>query len=618
MSIQDEINQSINSATKTVSQNDITKLASEAEDKIRQGIKVVEQNTNLNETKKQKKVPSTAKWKTKTFGQLLPTSLVKSVQTEAKTAVKSLETVTQTLNAAKEFVSILEPFEAAITDPIGNLGSQILKEIEALTKNARSTGVYILDLFSHYYIGDTKMLLPANFTKLGDEGIQDKQNSDLKDYLEQNEYDIDFIKLENNSLDSLSSSQEKSKFQNDLNNIKSPIYLFKPTTYEDFIETIANAFLDPNDLPSGAISKNKIMVRSKLDKDGNPVIQKPASEAKDVSSGNVQNNTKESQATQPDSIQQSTDFNNKVKQINESTDISKWEKYRIFNSDVNFNPFTNKPGRPQFGPGSYSKVYVIAVTAPDLKSYLNKFNLLSQLFKTGFTNFLEGQKTEEVTNFLDTWHEFFGDLKKLVHQPGELSEKEKDFAHMATVNNATSPISEGEPPDFYGVSLYSLMPSVFGSLDNLNTFLRELTNNPSSTFSELVSAVIDMVQRKIDKLNRLVKVLDSLISFLDDLLKISVTMLEISSTKGVYDIYDQLMNSDTSAFPNAGSGKTMYVGGYAFAFGTVTSTKLNIDFQTYIQDRNVQFDEVKGQLDTVKTKFPGGLNFFEKIIKAFK
>lgn len=595
MSIQDEIQQSINSAQKTVSANSVEKLAKEAEEQARQGVKVFENNPATHQSKKTKKVNNT-KWKTKTFTSVLPKAaqdLLKTTQDDAKTASKSLETVSQTLNAAKQFVSILEPLEAAITDPIGNLGTQLLKQLEGFFNNAKSTGIYVLNMFEHYYIGQT-MHFPKVFQTIESDASTEKSNA-IKEFLADDQMTFDYIKNMGLSLDTFNSNEGKQNFINEMKNMKSPAFLFKPTTYEEFIEVVADAFLDPHDLPNGAIAQGKIMYR-------NPP-------------------TKEEDAKK---------FNDNVKKMADANDITKWDKM----SDglrVNFDKSSFlqlRPGRPQFQEGSHAKVYILMLSLPDLKSYATQMSLFNKLFFTPFGNIEEtlglgnpaNQKektSDEVTALIDSWHDIFGDANSWSDAVFK-NFKFTDAMHLSQSNNLTNHITEGEPPDFYGMSLYSLAPVLFNNINALNNHLKDFTENPGSSFSELINSTIDMVQRKIDKLNRLIKIIDNLIQFFDDLSKINVSILEVSSTKGNYDIYNQIMNSDAASVPNAGTGKSQYMGGFVFAYGAITSSKIDVDYQSYVQDRNMQFDDVKGQLKQLKDEFPGGGAFFEKIIKAFK
>ena len=579
MSIQDEIQQAINSGQKQFSSNELTDALKNAKDKAESGIKNFVVNPNANEINKKVK-NSNNKWRVASASDVIPKSILEETQQATDSVKSSLETIESTLNAAKSFISLLEPLEAAITDPIGNLGIQLAKELETMVNNAKSTGVYILDMFDHYYVGDIL------YSEKKFEALED-QKSDLATFLSDSDYTYDYLKVNNSALDGTKSSREKSKLETQIDELMSkPTFMYKPTTYEEFIETVAEAFIDPNDLPHGDLSSGRVMFR-------NP----PTNEAQ---------------------------FNKELARIKNS-DINDSTMKAIVSS----NKITEKmfrPGAPKFSAGSYSKVYVVSVIVPDLQAFMQSALQLTKLFATPIAEasilasssssakeFLFNSITPQTDETKAVYNSF-----KDIFSSDMNSFNAKEFFRMAQTQNFTNPINEGEPPDFYGMSLWSLMPELFNKLQDVIQIIRGFSENPGTGFTELVESVIDMTSRKIDKLNRLVKAIDRLITFIEDISKISINILEISSSQGSYDIYTQLLESDSSAIPFAGTGKSVYIGGYVFAVGAVTQNSVGLDFQTYTQDRNLQFDDISETIQQQKGAFPGGAAFLEKFLKAFR
>lgn len=203
------------------------------------------------------------------------------------------------LDAVGAFTAILRALESFINDVLIAALLALTNALEDAVNQFKSTGVYALDLI-------TPFVNAGDVDALGD-FCDDQSINDTSDI-------FNIRKLA----------------KNDFN--KGAARFFKRQTYEEFIEIIAEAFLDENDLPSPYIAQTFL---KKL----NPV----------------------------------TENTSKNKDLADSIGLT--DKIQ----DAAFKDIF-RPGRPNFGPGGKLKFYLLTISAFDFLQYLQILLSFSRFF----------------------------------------------------------------------------------------------------------------------------------------------------------------------------------------------------------------------------------------------
>jgi hypothetical protein len=331
--------------------------------------------------------------------------------------------------------------------------------------------------------------------------------------------------------------------------------VFRSTTYDEWIQNIADAFIDPYDLPDGKITDSYFVARK----------------------------------------------GTKIKSDIESEWVSKY---------TTAGNLPLRPGAPQWGLGSQAAVYVIAIVLPNVAQFgawTSQLQGFFSLFGLGLD--LQGDSTSE----------FSASLKKYLNDATDnFKENGTDLLNSFKANAAIinrSPIPGGSGLDFYGVSLESLVPKLFNVLRNLTASLEALVKNVDATLSGLFQDLLDGIDAIIGFIKSLVALIDDLLTLLDTFSSMDIKMLKVTSTKGVADIYDQLLSA--TEFPDQDNQKNQFIIGLAFAAGAPGPDSSAFDFGKYIKNQKKTFDEEKGELKDMYTGSDSGQSGLNKIMSKF-
>lgn len=557
------------------------------------------------------------KWKSAKLSDVFNTSQLKQINSLLQQTQSFFNNIESLLNQAQSFVDIIKQIEGAIQDPLTTLVNKLAKSLKSFIDQFKSTGVYILDMVEYAYIGETRVPI-----ELKDQ-LYNIENSKYKDYIQQNylvgneamaSYDSDSRdsltgKVTNGNFTSGGSDQQIKQLQQKrsigtiteeetktlnklLSEPKDLFFLnkFKAFTYEEWIETIAEAFLDNFDLPDGALVNGTRM---------NRMIGKNRTTASSVNGFD--------KVPVPSLDQFKNSFGKNLDE-NESYAYSKL----YGNSNFKANNF--KSGRPQFTKGSISKVTVLMVSAPDINGFLVNLELLMKLFSFHSP---VGIGQDAKIGF-ERWKQENSDLSELFpavdfFKGGRSWDNFLDNVNYK--NRINSVIQSGADPDFYGISLYSIMPELFNNMESILFFLNNYYNDIPPLFGDQFDAMIKLVKDKIQILKNFSKQLQEIILYFEDLLKTSLNILTIESKLGNEDIYDKLISAIEA--PGQDSGRRMFYGGYVIAFGTPDLTKVqeSLDINKIIKETSMEFDEKSRELKEMSTD---QFNAFDKIMKAFK
>lgn len=597
------------------------------------------------------------KWKSAKLSDVFNTSQLKQINSLLQQTQSFFNNIESLLNQAQSFVDIIKQIEGAIQDPLTTLVNKLAKSLKDFIDQFKSTGVYILDMVEYSYIGETR--IPQEMK----DQIYNIENSKYKDYIQQNylvnnealaSYDSDsrdsisgdvynesFNGKNNERIKQLQSkrnlgklelsdsekeeygelksraaigkdgsyilpdpneqqkldeykkrseeSEELKKLLNDPAKILPYWYRFKAFTYEEWIEIIAEAFMDNFDLPDGALVNGTRM---------NRMIGK--------------NKTSPSSTTGFDEIKK-PDVNKFKEAFGKNLDENEAYAYsKLYGSNFKANNF--KSGRPQFAKGSISKVVILMISAPDINGFLVNLQLLMKLFSFHSP---AGIQTDAKIAF-ERWKQENSDLSELFpaidfFKGGRSWDNFLDNVNYK--NRINSIIQSGADPDFYGVSLYSLMPELFNNLESILFFLNNYYNDIPPLFGDQFDSMIKLVKDKIQILKNFSNQLNEIILYFEDLLNTSLNILTIESDLGNSDIYDKLVSAIEA--PGQDSGRRMFYGGYVIAFGIPDPSKIteSLDIDKILKETSVEFDEKTRELKEISTD---QFNAFDKIMKAFK
>lgn len=177
-------------------------------------------------------------WKTIELSKLLEDTEAFRDFKDALASVKDkLEKATDFLDALESILQILSRFENILDDFFNGFLGGFLEEIKKIIDEAKSTGVYALDLTSHNFIGN-------KFIKTG---VSDSNDPIIRDYI-QNEFTFPYWE----------SRVGNQKTKSELNIAKSWwtrwMGIYKRQTYREWLRVATDAFFDENDKADPALS----------------------------------------------------------------------------------------------------------------------------------------------------------------------------------------------------------------------------------------------------------------------------------------------------------------------------------------------------------------------------
>ena len=171
-----------------------------------------------------------------------------------------------------------------------------------------------------------------------------------------------------------------------------------------------------------------------------------------------------------------------------------------------------------------------------------------------------------------------------------------------------------EYPDFFGISIGSVIPGLFSALKGMLRKLQKFNEN-ESTFSlteefELLIAPIEDFIRDVESI---IRTIDAIIDFIDAITSISFSYLVIKSGGGIDDITNQLQNA--KGFPN--EEKRQIIFGAFIGAGTVDPNSGAFDLGGYFKEAAQEFNEDSKDLfrDFNLSNEEMGLSFLNKIFK---
>lgn len=500
-----------------------------------------------------------AEWQSAGFANLVGEKGLEEFKKTIETAKTAISQIKSLLDSVKSLADLLSSLESIITDPLTGLATQIIKYLRAIIDNIKSTGIYTLDLTEPYYIGKNALIVDLWYNKWHGSGSFNLQEPTLKDPKKEpgttppNKNDPDY----EDKLRKYNANVEQKK-RYELNTVQTH-YRYKSTTYEDFIQMTANAFVDENDIPDRTIKGGRFRNR-KLE---NGTITKAG--------------TNDAKAAVADQIFDKSGF------------------------------IPKRTGKPEFGKGSISGVYILAIQFPDLVDGLEGWRSFKTLFGIE-PNAAERDKDRGILKTLSDSAEDFKNVKWF----------DQSFNSQEVLLQAGNyiPISGGAAPDFIGTNLYDVFPGVFGRLEGILTAIEGLFKSLDTAIGDMINDILSEIAFQIKRLKALSDIINRYITLLSTLEGLSINVLKITSTDGNDDIYEQLLGA--TGFPLQGSGTKNYIFGFLMCVGTIDPTaKGSVDIQSIREQSMASVDEATGTLKLGRKEVDDSANQLSKVMKMF-
>lgn len=435
-------------------------------------------------------------------------NLIKTIV--ALTTVRTkLQSIVSALETARQIANVLSQIEELATDPLSALGRTLITEFKELVNSAKTSGIYLLDL-SEITCGTVgKPLGVRYFFEDGTlrEKLARNKNSNIVTYqLNQQNSDVGYLsqttpsERAQNRKDNKTENAEKKVdgelFQKGKEFVQLIPYFHAPMTFNDLIDKIADAFIDPYDRPDASVLDGVVTWRSESPTDAPTPFFAPQS----VFGLNLRGTT-----PLPGS------------------------------AELKPRPFTFRSGAPKWGRGTTATVHLLIYSAPNLTLFLNMHKRFQVIFN--------GKSySDPAYKLWDSYISFYENLKERFglpdYNPSNIMRDVEEF------NKIHSPSGGGNLPDFYGINLYSLMPNVFTQLDFFVKRLESYLTFANDSLSEVIRETINTIQKGIDGILNIINLIDDIIEFLETLLLIQFSILTINSTDGVYDIREKIINAE--------------------------------------------------------------------------
>lgn len=324
----------------------------------------------------------------------------------------------------------------------------------------------------------------------------------------------------------LTDSETWKKFKRAMTKIS---MFYRPMSYSEWIQTVADAFVDKYDMPDGEIV-------------------------------------------------------NAMRSVNNRQTKMSTEDWRAYSE---FTQKQFKPGAPRFGEGSMASVMIICVASPNLKEFLSLWERLKSIFNMTSN----GKAVNEISNFFTTIDNMpengFPERETfLEYLHTQAVEQWEDF------NKIYSVIDAGQKPDFYGTNMAMMFHDIFNTINQIYHFLENYLGDVPSPFADEISSLLDTIDRRLKDVDRLLKYVDNLLDLMVSILNTGVYILKFDSNKGVNDIYDRLINASDFPFnPDQKIFIGGYVLCYGIPDIAQAKNEISMDIEKYYETFTTEVDE---------------------------
>ena len=438
-----------------------------------------------------------------------------------KKVASVLDTAKSAVQAAKAIVSLIAAFESMLKNVLFSFIDLILDQAQKALDDAKSTGVYMLDMTSYHWQKKAQKSATEDL-----DFLQEIKGGDWANVQKQ----------ANEIINSRSTSgNEKVSWVDQWADLTAAAVVssssgmtYKKETYNQFINTVCDAFLDKNDLPDSSVA---YALTTTI-------------------------------ASQLDSNKSTSDEKAKNSEYLSKKAFDMPMEGKIWGDTIAYpNPRFLQSGRPNFGDNGTMKVVFIVFAFPRIEELMYLVDIVSKLigkeisavvdktvkgieyvasapWKLGFGEPDQKASTQksDFTNFLRDGILQAVDKSKLGPQ--------KNFFDMYDKVGINTQPARGKEPNFMGVNAYTLAAPLFDALQTLIDWLRSMTIDIETGLLQNILNILDSIEKEIDALIKIVVMLDHFISMIEAILSITgVRILIFSTNRGNAGVVEALRNA---------------------------------------------------------------------------
>jgi hypothetical protein len=517
-------------------------------------------------------------WKSGKFGDVFDKKAITKIKKSLTSVKNALMQIKNLLDAVRSFIEILDALITLAEDLLAAVLDEIINQLNKTIDSISSIGVYALPLWPIYQTKDweqifkvfdfdkdnqgnfinndiNKTIITGGQSQLVIPFMNHEGTINTKAYT--NTFYIDLYQ-NNRDIIEQDSAFPPPYIKNKKNDLWGMLSPFRATTYNEFISNISKCFYDEDD---------------KLD---------PKFSKLDLKTGKVE----------------------------------------IWQGILEGNGWMS-PGRPLWTSGNNAKVIVLAATFPapadfsgGIKGFLNSFLMITETWEALFKyNTNLGDKLREIIGLPDEDFEKWKFLEEDEEEDEGSSEESNsgdaksssrldDFIDkVKAIRDSSLPTLQevldknrgvlyrtGEPPNFIGVSVGSLLSGPIYYLKNLVSRLKYFKEkDEENKIIKWLKSYLRKTDKKIKKIEDIVDGIDKIIDLIDKIMNISFTYLIIDSTGGVDDIMAQLESAGN--FPN--EDESQIILGAVLGYSAELS---GFDMSSYFKSIEEQFKEEKNSL----------------------
>lgn len=518
---------------------------------------------------------------------------IKKIRGTLKSIKKIINKVRGVLKTLRKFTQILAMIEALISDSLKAILNQIISTLERTLDSIGSTGLYFLTTFDYTKI-NTPFVVEEVEPVATSSQVKSQDTLSILDFFATmaegyEEKKITKDEPTTNTFDGFNPSNMSVT----VGNKKYSFGSHRAITYSEWIGCIAEAFVDPLDLPPG-----KFVGKYKRDED-----------AVDA---------------------QRSDFN---KMFTGSVKMSDGSKI------INTSPAIIKTGKPYLEAGTKVEIVIIGMAFPDITSLVSNMTILSRMF-SGLIDRVSLEKDkksdedkkkalekinseeekkstlgksgglyDDIVNGYNSWNADV--IKTNPASSGLMPGALRDFASQEAA--AQNLVAGGAEPDFYGINLRALFLPLFV---NVETIIGDLKGKivPSIGLADLLDSSIAWVEDQLNEIELWIQKIEEIIEDILALLAINLSVLKISTNQGADDIYEQIINSQ--GFPTAGLDRPFFHFGLLFCsvdgFSANAVGELgSFDIKKYWANQQKEYD---GDLGEEVKELGNGIKDLQKIL----
>ena len=427
-------------------------------------------------------------WKAFTpFANMGPVNdLLKATRKPLSKAQQILASVQSALDKAKSIISILAVFESVINNLIYAFINAIADKLQIILDDAKSTGIYMLDLVSYHFENKADADPQDNLNYLAKiaEGpwFIGTSFSGTVTPVEQavdNEIKNPVTQTVSSMADSIASTW---------NYMKDIDMSYKRETYYEYINNICEAFTDPNDVPSGALGYV----------------------ANEIAAYGVGYTATELKGQQ---------------------------------SDISTARFLQS-GRPNFGPQASMNVILITAAVPAIDDLFRGINTLLSLFPVDISGDFQAAK-KFTDDFTENMKKLAAD--KIKHAEEYATKRWESIQNFHNVYGTLAG-NRGLEPNFIGINMYSLFAPFFDYAQSLIVLLRSFTVTIDTGLAAMLLKIVEGIEKEVERLVQAIMIIGQLVTMIESILAITgFRMLHINTDEGTDGVIRALKNATNFA-----------------------------------------------------------------------